>query len=250
MPLPSSISRLLLAVIVLLLSHPLSSARAGDGPGDHLFILSGQSNMARLDPNLSFTPAVNKAFGADHVIVVKSAYSGQPIQRWDKGWVLQGTEKHTDCGDLYANLTDAVRNAIQGRKIQTVTFIWMQGESDAGANGDLYEASLRRVIAQLQEDLGRKDIQIVLGRLSDNGLSAKKKGNKVPDWGKIRDIQMRVASTWPQGGAWVDTDDLNDGVNAEGKTVQNDLHYTVQGYEIFGQRLADQAIALIQKRQP
>lgn len=203
--------------------------------------------MAKFDPSISFTPAVNQAFGADHVVVVKSAYSGQPIQRWDKGWEMKGTEKHTDCGDLYANLMDAVHGAAGSRKFKTVTFIWMQGESDAIGNGDQYEASLRRVIAQLEDDLGRKDIQLVLGRLSDHGLNQKKKGNKFPDWQKIRDIQMHMADTWPQGGAWVDTDDLNDGVNAEGKTVQNDLHYTVDGYKTFGDRLAEKAIGLIQK---
>jgi hypothetical protein len=38
-----------------------------------LFILSGQSNMAGLDPKVSFTPAVEKAFADDEVIVVKHA---------------------------------------------------------------------------------------------------------------------------------------------------------------------------------
>ena len=244
-------------------SHPLSAAflalligfrplpsHAQSSSGNHLFILSGQSNMARFDPALSFTPAVSQAFGPDHVVVVKSAYSGQPIQRWDKGWEMKGTEKHPDCGDLYAKLIDAVHTATEEKKFQTVTFLWMQGESDAVANGDAYEASLRRVIAQLQEDLERKDIQLVLGRLSDNGLNPKKKGTKVPDWQKIRDIQTNLADTWPQGGAWVNTDDLNDGVNAEGKMVQNDLHYTVDGYKIFGDRLAEKAIGLIQKGKP
>jgi arylsulfatase A-like enzyme len=37
----------------------------------HLFILSGQSNMAGLNPEISFTPAVETAFGKDNVIVVK-----------------------------------------------------------------------------------------------------------------------------------------------------------------------------------
>lgn len=239
----------LVATLTLFTLIPSALVQAHASSGDHLFILSGQSNMARLDPAISFTPAVSQAFGADHVTVVKSAASGQPIQRWDKGWEIQGTEKHPDCGDLYTKLIDAVQLASEGKKFQTVTFIWMQGESDAGSNGAVYEASLRRVIAQLEEDLGRKDIQIVLGRLSDNGLS-KKKGTKVPDWQKIRDIQMNLATTWPQGGAWVDTDDLNDGVNAEGKTVQNDLHYTVEGYKLFGDRLAEKSIALIQNGRP
>jgi lysophospholipase L1-like esterase len=238
----------LLAFALLVALHP-TPAHAQAASGDHLFILSGQSNMAKFDPSISFTPAVSQAFGADHVTVVKSAYSGQPIQRWDKGWEMQGTEKHQDAGDLYGELITAVQKASQGKNFKTVTFLWMQGESDATSNGDKYEASLRRVIAQLQDDLHRKDIQIVLGRLSDHGLQ-KKKGTKTPDWQKIRDIQEQVADTWPQGGAWVNTDDLNDGVNAEGKTVQNDLHYTVEGYKLFGDRLAEKAIALIQKAPP
>lgn len=81
---------------------------------------------------------------------------------------MQGTEKHPQCGDLYVKLIDAVQTASEGKKFQTVTFIWMQGESDAGANGAVYEASLRRVIVQLEEDLGRKDIQMSLAT-TDSG---------------------------------------------------------------------------------
>jgi len=52
--------------------------------GAHLFILSGQSNMAGLQPAESFTPAVEKTFGKEKVIVVKSGQGGQPIRRWYK----------------------------------------------------------------------------------------------------------------------------------------------------------------------
>jgi len=50
----------------------------------HLFILSGQSNMAGLNPQISFTPTVETAFGKENVIVVKDAKGGQPIMRWYK----------------------------------------------------------------------------------------------------------------------------------------------------------------------
>ena len=60
---------------------------AADGPrAVRLFILSGQSNMAGLNPDVSFTPAVKAAIPADEVIVVKSAQGGQPIRRWYKDW--------------------------------------------------------------------------------------------------------------------------------------------------------------------
>ena len=45
----------------------------------HLFILSGQSNMARFKPSLWFTPALSKALGEDRVIVSFYAKGGQPI---------------------------------------------------------------------------------------------------------------------------------------------------------------------------
>lgn len=44
--------------------------------GKHLFILSGQSNMVGLDPNITFTPNVTAALGKDAVIVVKDAPEG------------------------------------------------------------------------------------------------------------------------------------------------------------------------------
>jgi hypothetical protein len=50
----------------------------------HLLILSGQSNMAGLNPALSFTPTVKKLLASDDVIVVKSAQGDQPIRRWYK----------------------------------------------------------------------------------------------------------------------------------------------------------------------
>lgn len=69
------------AASILLLA--LSPAHSADD-GKHLFILSGQSNMAGMKPELSFTPTVTKAFGKDNIIVTKSAYSGASIRSWAK----------------------------------------------------------------------------------------------------------------------------------------------------------------------
>ena len=71
--------QILLAVLFL-----TNAAFADDGK--HLFILSGQSNMAGLKPEESFIPTVEKEFGKDKVIVVKDAHGGQPIRRWHKQW--------------------------------------------------------------------------------------------------------------------------------------------------------------------
>ena len=211
--------------------------------GKHLFILSGQSNMARHKPAAAFTPAVIKEFGKDNVIVVQDAKGGEPLYRWDKSWKSEKGEKPKQSGDLYDRLMGKVNKAINGQKIQTVTFFWMQGERDAKMQwGSLYEAGFKSLIKQLETDLGRKDVNVVIGRLSDFGIT--NKGFK--DWNKVRDIQVKLAKDNSRG-AWVDTDDLNDGVNDGGKKIKNDIHYSAEGYKTLGKRFAAKAIELIKK---
>ncbi len=208
-----------------------------NAPKVRLFILSGQSNMARLDPDISFTPAVKAAFPGDEVIVVKSAQGGQPIRRWYKEWTPpEGAKvKGTTKGDLYETLLAEVRKAIGGKTITAVTFIWMQGERDAKEKlSAVYGKSLQGLVEQLRADLGRKDVSVVIGRLSDFDL-------KDPHWQAVREAQVACAEKDPLA-AWVDTDDLNGPGNA--------LHYTRPGYAELGKRFAAEAARLQNKGAP
>jgi hypothetical protein len=202
-----------------------------------LFILSGQSNMAGLDPRVSFTPAVEQAFAGDDVIVVKHAVGGQPIRRWYKKWQLpagaqdaKGTVKN---GDLYDQLMQAVAKGVGDKKPESVVFVWMQGERDAKAGWQAaYYEALRGTVEQLRADLKRQEIAVVVGRLSDH-----LKGNA--GWDAVRAAQEKVADDEPLGG-WVDTDDLN---GKEG------LHYTKEGYAELGKRFAERSIQLLLKHE-
>ena len=222
-------------------SHRAGSASAGADGNAHLFILSGQSNMVALNPSVSFTPAVEEAFGADSVIVVKDAHNGQPISRWVKDWTsVQGTQRKSS-GDLYDRLMGKVTEAIAGRELDTVTLLWMQGEADAAGNQvGVYKASLDRLLARLSEDFNRDDIRFVLGRLSDYSLDT----GKHPEWQAMRDLQEAYADASPLG-AWVNTDDLNNKTDRKTGEPKNDVHYTREGYATFGRRLAEKAIGLI-----
>jgi hypothetical protein len=219
----------------------LSPVIAKDG-GKHLFILSGQSNMAGMKPEVSFTPAVTKEFGKENIIVAKSSYSGASIRSWAKS--NHETPPPTSGrvpkvrGHFYQTLITGVKVAIKDQTLTTVTFVWMQGESDL--NNTAYEAYLKELLNQLQTDLAFNDINIVIGRISDCGLDRPKrlKGKKY-----IRKTQQEFAESHPRG-AWVDTDDLNDKKRADG-TITHDLHYTPEGYKILGQRFAEKSIALI-----
>lgn len=222
--------------LLLLVASPLS---AEEPKKVRLFILSGQSNMVGLDPNVSFTPAVKAAFPNDEVIVVKSASSGQPIRRWFKEWkapegatINQAGRKN---GELYNTLMTAVRKGIGDKKPDSVSFVWMQGERDAKENlSAVYLDSLRGLVKQLQTDLNRKDITVLIGRLSDCDTTSE-------HWKTVREKQVEFGEKEPLS-AWVDTDDLNG--------PQNGLHYNKDGYAELGRRFAAKTIDLLKASPP
>lgn len=234
-----------------------AAVRSQDGPS-HLFILSGQSNMQGLRPKESFIPSVEQAFGKGKCIVVFDAMGGQPIRRWHKNWQSPSEKGSTEStptpnqkekpksvsptnGDLYDRLMAKVKAAVKDRELASVTFIWMQGERDAREkNASVYAASLKGVVDQLAADLNRQDINLVIGRLSDFDLENK----RYPHWTLIRKVQVAFVEMHPRA-KWVNTDDLNDGLNRKGKTIKNDLHYSAEGYKILGTRFANAAVQLI-----
>jgi len=217
-----------LYVIALAALVSVASVNAAE-EGKHLFILSGQSNMANLAPNVSFTPAVEAAFGKDNVIVVKDARGSSAIRKWYKNWKPAKGDVPKDNGDLYDRLMLKVNAAIGSNKIQTVTFVWMQGEHDAHEKNDnVYKESLLGLVKQLSDDMKRDDVNYVIGRLS--------RFRADENWEGVRKAQVEAAAASPRG-AWVDTDDVD----------INGIHYTTEGYKDLGKRFAEKAIALIKK---
>ena len=81
--------------IALTLLLAASTGFAEDKPV-HLFILSGQSNMAGMDPETGFLPEANKLFKGDQVVYIKVAKGGQPICRWLEEWTDIAEEKGLD----------------------------------------------------------------------------------------------------------------------------------------------------------
>jgi hypothetical protein len=222
--------------VVMLLASYASKPEA-----KHVFILSGQSNMERMHLEESFTPVIETEFGKEHVIIIKDAVGGQPIRRWYKDWKpLKGNGPKAK-PDLYDYLMAKVIPAIENEKIKTVTFIWMQGERDAREKlGEVYEKSLIGLYTQLSNDIERKDLNFLIGRLSDFDMQ----NTTYPHWTMIRDIQVKVAQSNPRFD-WINTDDLNDGLSREGKEIDDDLHMSAKGYVLMGERFANKAIQLI-----
>lgn len=227
-----------LAVVLLLAGD---FAAEGADKKVRLFILSGQSNMGGLDPNVSFTPTVKSEFADDDVIVVKHAQGGEPIRQWYKKWTLppgaqEGKGKFPPSGDYYDKMMKHVRRDLGDKEPDSVAFVWMQGERDASQGWqDAYYEALRGLVEQLRGDLKHQDIALVIGRISDHANGEK-------GWDAVREIQVKVAADEPLG-AWVDTDDINP--DGRGKA----LHYNKPGYAALGKRFAAQTIELIRKHE-
>lgn len=216
----------------------------------HLFILSGQSNMQGLKPENSFLPEVRKLLPDGEVAHLKVARGGQPIRLWVAEWddiaKKAGLTQMNPQGPIYYRMISKQLQPILKKHPQpaSVSFCWMQGERDAKTGLEAaYEAALKKLIANLRRDLKRPDLNVVIGRISDHSPAEQwRKG-----WDTIRKIHVKVANDDPHG-AWVDTDDVNNKIK-RGKP-DNDLHYTKEGYILFGKRLARQAVSLINDKKP
>ncbi len=227
---------LLTTILVTILTSCISN-----NTGKHLFILSGQSNMQALEPEESFTPEIEAEFGKENIIIFKDALGGKPIRRWYKNWKPKEGSSPKANPDLYEKLINKVNVAIKDEEIKTVTFIWMQGERDAKEKqGDVYEKSLLGLYNQLSTDINRNDMNFIIGRLSDFDMN----NEKYEHWTMVREAQLKVANSNPRF-SWINTDDLNDGVNRNGENINNDLHMSAEGYKTLGSRFAKKAIQII-----
>ena len=120
--------------------------------------------------------------------------------------------------------------AIKGKKIDTVSFCWMQGERDAKErHSAVYAESMKGVIEQLRTDLKQPGMTVVIGRLSDCLKNH-------DHWEGVRAAQVEVAES-DKLADWVDTDDLNG--------PKDGLHYDKPGYAELGKRFAEKTIGLL-----
>ena len=211
--------------------------------GNHLFVLSGQSNMTG-GLKAGFAKTVEDTFGKDKVVVVHHSKSGRGIHFWDKdyefpenyrfpGKGVPSERTKLQHGQEYGPLIEKAREAYEGKPFDTVTFVWMQGESDGKRGlGPAYEKSFLRLLGRLKTDLGRKDVAFVIGRINDSYVSD-------PNWTAMRKVLVKLAED-AEHGEWIDTDDLSE--------PEHGVHFPKENYEKLGRRFAQKAITLIRNQ--
>lgn len=243
----------LLRVFVALFAAVLFSAHAAEKPV-HLFILTGQSNMAGMKPELGFVPEAKALFPDAEVVFIKVAQGGRPIREWVPEWdaiakkhgidvaAVRDKDKSNATPHYDKILAQMKELLVKYPQPTSITFCWMQGENDAKTKLDAaYADSLKQLIENLRRDLKSPDMKVVIGRISDYGAV-----DDAP-WQAVRKVQVGISES-DKNAAWVDCDDLNDKMKAD--KPFNDLHYTPEGYKLLGQRYARQAKALITGKAP
>jgi hypothetical protein len=96
------------------------------------------------------------------------------------------------------------------------------------------------VLEQIKKDLDIEEIHFVVGRINEYWLDP----NQFPDGKLIRELQVKLGESH-ENGAWIDTNDLNRGINPWGGYSLNDGHFPPPGYRVMGQRFAKAACLLI-----
>lgn len=177
-----------MSVSLLLLALLISQTPAQDA-----ILLAGQSNAAMIR-----SWQLRRA-AAPGVVVRRSTRIGTSIRYW-----------------LERGRAERMVRRIPARyPLRHLSFLWMQGERDAGRmTGEQYAALLRRLISRVTAEAERRwpgvEVRVVVGRISD--------WRSDPAWEAIREAQVRVATE--DGHAWVDTDDLNLGLHCFGRYAE------------------------------
>ena len=186
---------------------------------DHLFILSGQSNMKSMALEQFSTHTDQWAVEHDvNVDYIKVNEGGAGIAEW--------YDIDTDSPTDHLN---TILSQILSTAYESVTLLWMQGETDARLKTPIseYDEAFNGILDVVSEATNI-EVAKVDGRLSD--FTGPEFDGEA--WNALREYKMN--------GRWVDTDDLNDFPDSP-----NELHYTDEGYRILGERFAEKAINII-----
>ena len=226
---------------LLCISFALTLFSIAEEKSGHLFILSGQSNMTG-NLRKGFEETVTKTLGEEKVSIVHCSRSGRGIRFWVADYKLPddhpraGLSNNQSNGEEFTRLCKAVKDAHDATKFKTVSFIWMQGESDAGRDlGAAYERSFKVLIERLKKELGIEQMHFVIGRITDYGLHNEEK--KI-GWESVRIVQQKLGDDDPLG-TWINTDDF---IAEDVKKKQGDLHYTREESVKLGVRFGEAAL--------
>lgn len=191
------------------------------------FKTNGETNQLsnRFGPELLFGQTMATQLPGSKIAIIKYALggSGLAVGVGYGNW-------HPDFSDgaginQYDHFLTTLRNAFERTdidgdgvvdRLEPAGIVWMQGEADAydsQAAADEYQANLTRLMRLLREALGGGDLPVVIGKITDSGMS---------DDGTVMDY---ISTVQEAQAAFVEADSC-----AAYVTVTDDLAYLSDGW--------------------
>ena len=194
--------------------------------GVQLFDLNPRDGC--LGPEIGFARTFLDSIEVDELWLIKYAVGGSSLLAWEKTWSADraGIADDADKGALYPRLIRHVKQVIQGEDVQLLACLWMQGESDSRYQpaAAQYQRNLKRLIADIRDDLGQPELHFVIGLVNPTPA-------RFAYLSTVRAAQSQAAKTLPNV-SLVDTDGLS--------KHEDELHYDTAGQLELGRRFASQ----------
>jgi hypothetical protein len=170
-------------------------------------------------PGLNFGKVLADKFSGATIGLVPCAVGGTPLVRWSRG------------GDLYSNALQRATIAIRDGTLKGI--IWHQGENDSQREEDAntYGQRLAKMIKDIREDLGAKDLPFVVGQIGEFLYTR----DKSPFARKINEALAKIPEIVPHTGCALSKD-----LNHKGDGV----HFDSASERELGRRYAAEMIRL------
>lgn len=200
----------------------------------------------RFGPELAFGRTMAALPGAAGIALVKYSLGGSGLAAgvgfgsWDPEY------RDGEGINQYDNALKSIRNAmsvddIDGDgtpdKLVPSGIVWMQGEADAydsQAAADQYLANLTRMMALLREALGGGELPVVIGKITDSGMSDD--GSVMDYIGTVQDAQATFVAEDACAAYVTVTDELT--------YLGDGWHYDTAGFLRLGTAFAEAMTAL------
>lgn len=168
---------------------------------------------SRFGPEITFGRAMANAFPARNFALIKYSRGGTSLAAdWRPGTGSDYSAFKTTVANGLAALTSA------GHTWQIDGMLWIQGESDTGANATAYATNLTSFIADMRSSYGAS-MPFVIGGIGYSGSN----------YATVSNAQAQVAAADPRA-AYFSNTDLNGGT---------ELHFDAVGLQTIGLRFAD-----------
>lgn len=209
------------------------------------FATDGQTNTLgdRFGPELSFGAMMQQLHPGERIAIIKYSLGGSSLSLETGGATWDPHDRREKDGRVGINQYDhALKTIDEAMRVRDIDgdgeedrlipcgIVWMQGESD-GMNrkaAESYGEHLGEMMGLLRAALRADGLPVVIGRISDSGVSA----GKEPVWvfgGLVQEAQERFCEADPNAALVTSTESYG---------YSDSAHYDSAGFWDLGQRFA------------